>query len=176
MVETKIINPGENQARCEEYLSRSLASRVCFVRTEPLTASTRTAPWRLDAEVDGVLRRYVLRLGSKRIEHEYTVLCAMELFPIPTPRAYGWEPTGETFGEPCFLCDFVEGESLLGPVLAGERWAAVCPLHSRESARRIGELAGRSVIALECKLMNLAVTDRPPPADQVILLENSNLL
>jgi aminoglycoside phosphotransferase (APT) family kinase protein len=136
MVETNIINPCENQARCEEYLCRSLPSRARLIHAEPLTASTRAAPWRLDAEVDGVLRRYVLRLGSKRSEHEYMVLRAMESVQIPTPRAYGWDPTGETFGEPCFLCDFIEGESLLGPVLAGERWAedlyidTVCDLQS----------------------------------------------
>lgn len=150
MGEIKNINPCENQARCEEYLSRSLASRVRLIHAEPLTASTRAAPWRLDAEVNGVLRRYVLRLGSRRSEHEYTVLCAMESVPIPTPRAYGWDPTGETFGEPCFLCDFIEGESLLGPMLAGERWAedlyldTVCALQgiTREQLSALGlELA-----------------------------------
>jgi len=125
MVETKIINPCENQARCEEYLCRSLASRVRFIHAEPLTASTRAAPWRLEVEVDGVLRRYVLRLGSGCSEHEYTVLRAMESVPIPTPRAYGWDPKGEALGAPCFFCDFIEGESLLRPVLAGERWAEV---------------------------------------------------
>ena len=94
-----------------------------FVHAELLAKSTRDAPWRLDVEVSGVLRRYVLRLGSRRIEHEYAVLRAMESIPIPTPRTYGWDPDGEAFGVPCFLCDFVEGETLLDPMLAGERWA-----------------------------------------------------
>jgi hypothetical protein len=48
------------------------------------------------------------------------------------------------------LCDFIEGESLLGPVLAGERWAedlyidTVCALQSitREQLATLGlELA-----------------------------------
>jgi len=39
------------------------------------------------------------------------------------PRVYGLDLEGEALGVPCFLSDFVEGESLLGPMLAGERWA-----------------------------------------------------
>ena len=123
MVETGIFNPNEHQAECEEYLSRSLKSQVRFVHAEMLTKSTRNAPWLLDVEVSGMRRRYVLRLESRRSEHEYAVLRAMESISIPTPRAYGWDPEGEAFGCPCFFCDFVEGESLLGPMLAGERWA-----------------------------------------------------
>jgi aminoglycoside phosphotransferase (APT) family kinase protein len=96
---------------------------VRFIRAEPLTKSTRDAPWRLDIEVGGVMRRYVLRLDSRRSEHEYAVLQAMESVPIPTPQAYGWDPEGEALGLPCFLCDFIEGESLLEPMLAAERWA-----------------------------------------------------
>jgi len=123
MAKTGMFDPNEHQAECEEYLSRSLKSQVRFVRAEPLTRSTRDAPWRLDVEVSGVKRRYVLRLDSGRGEHEYAVLRAMESIPIPTPQVYGWDPEGEALGVVCFLCDFVEGESLLGPMLAGERWA-----------------------------------------------------
>lgn len=150
MVETSIINPREHSARCQEYLSQSLESRVHVVHAEPLTASTRAAPWRLDAEVNGALRSYVLRLGSACSEHEYTVLRAMESLPVPTPHVYGWDPEGKSLGTPCFLCDFIEGESLLAPVLAGERWAedlyidTVCTLQSitREQLSVLGlELA-----------------------------------
>lgn len=34
-----------------------------------------------------------------------------------------WLGKGEALGVPCFLLDFIEGESLLEPMLAGERWA-----------------------------------------------------
>lgn len=123
MVETGTFNPNEHRVECEEYLRHSLNNPVRFVQAELLTRSTRDAPWRLDVEVGGVMRRYVLRLDSRNSEHEYAVLQAMEAVPIPTPRAYGWDPEGEALGVPCFLCDFIEGESLLKPMLAGERWA-----------------------------------------------------
>lgn len=118
-----IFNPNEHRWQCEEYLTRSLKSQVRFVYAEPLTKSTRDAPWRLDVEVNGVARKYVLRLDSRRSEHEYKVLRAMESIPIPTPCVYGWDPEGEALGVPCFFSDFVEGESLLKAMLAGEPWA-----------------------------------------------------
>jgi aminoglycoside phosphotransferase (APT) family kinase protein len=123
MVETGVFNPNEHRAECEAYLSHSLKSQVRFVQAKALTKSTRDAPWRLDVEVSGVMRRYVLQAGSRCSDHEYAALRAMESVPIPTPQAYGWDLEGEALGVPCFLCDFVEGESLLGPMLAGERWA-----------------------------------------------------
>jgi aminoglycoside phosphotransferase (APT) family kinase protein len=123
MAERGVIDPNEHQAACAEYLGRSLKRRVRLLHAERLARSTRDAPWRLDVEVDGALRRYVLRCAPGRVEHEYAVLRAMESIPIPTPRAYGWDPGGDAFGVPCFFYDFVEGESLLGPMLSGELWA-----------------------------------------------------
>lgn len=168
MVEPRIFNPNEHQAECEEYLFRSLKSQVRFVHAELLTKSTRDAPWRLDVEVGGVMRRYVLRLDSKRSEHEYAVLRAMELVPIPTPGAYGWDPEGEALGVPCFLCDFVKGKSLLEPMLAGERWAeelyidTVCALQevSREQLPAIEDRLGEEETA-EGVLKQHTSTSRP---------------
>lgn len=116
-------NPNQYSLQCEKYLSQSLKSQVRFVCAERLTKSTREAPWRLDVEVDGVKRKYVLRLDSRRGEHEYEVLQVMESIPIPTPRVYGWDPEGDALGLPSFFSDFIEGESLLEPMLAGEPWA-----------------------------------------------------
>jgi aminoglycoside phosphotransferase (APT) family kinase protein len=155
MVETGVFNPNEHQAKCEAYLSHSLKSQVRFVHAEPLTRSTRDAPWRLDVEVGGVMRRYVLRAGSVRSDHEYAVLRAMESVPIPTPQAYGWDPEGEALGVPCFLYDFVEGKSLLEPMLAGERWAeelyvdTVCALQgvTREQLLAIEDRLGEEETA-----------------------------
>ena len=118
-----IFNPNDHRSPCEEYLSRFLKDRVRFVRAEPLAKSTRDAPWRLDVEVDGVEKSYVLRLDSRGIEHEYEVLRAMEAVPIPTPRAYGWDPKGEALGVPCFFSEFIAGESLLKHMVVGEPWA-----------------------------------------------------
>jgi len=119
----EVFNPNQHRSKCEAYLSRFLQGHVHFIHAEPLTKSTRDAPWRLDVEVDGAARSYVLRLDSRRGEHEYAVLRAMESIPIPTPRVYGWDQEGESLGTPCFFSDFVEGESLLKPMLAGEPWA-----------------------------------------------------
>lgn len=116
-------NPNAHPARCEQYLSRALGHSVRFAGAEMLQRSTRDAPWRLDVEVEGRARAYVLRLASRRIEHEYEVLRALEPLPVPAPRAYGWDPEGQALGVTCFFYEFVEGESLLGPMLAGEAWA-----------------------------------------------------
>ena len=101
----------------------------------------------MDTEVDGLRRSYVLRLDPTRGEHEYAVLRAMESIQIPTPRAYGRDPDGQAFGLPCFFYDYLHGESLLGPMLAGERWAedlyldTVCALQavSREQLPSIAD-------------------------------------
>jgi aminoglycoside phosphotransferase (APT) family kinase protein len=129
-------NPNDHQAQCEQVLSRFLGGQVRLIRAEPLTKSTREAPWRLDVEVDGAPRAYVLRLDPREGAHEYEALQAMESVPIPTPRAYGWDPEGKALGVPCYFEDFVAGESLLPPLLAGEPWAetlfvdTVCALQS----------------------------------------------
>ena len=115
--------PDDHRSQIEGYLGRCLGAPVRLVGARELAKSTRDAPWRLDVEVAGQARSYVLRLESRGIEHEYEVLRAVESLPIPAPRAYGWDPGGEALGVPCFFYDFVEGESLLDPMLAGEPWA-----------------------------------------------------
>lgn len=147
MVETETFNPNEHQAAMTQYLCRALKSQVRFIHAERLSKSTRRAPWRLDVALDGMMRRYVLRLDARRSEHEYAVLRAMTSISIPTPRAYGWDPAGAALGVPCFLCDFVEGVSLLEPMVSGESWAedvyidTVCALQAvnREQLSAIEE-------------------------------------
>jgi aminoglycoside phosphotransferase (APT) family kinase protein len=116
-------NPNEHRTQIEHYLGRFLGDRVRFVHAQELAKSTRDAPWRLDVEVGGQARSFVLRPESRRIEHEYQVLRAIESVPVPAPRAYGWDPQGKALGVPCFFYDYVEGESLLDHMLAGEPWA-----------------------------------------------------
>jgi aminoglycoside phosphotransferase (APT) family kinase protein len=116
-------DPTKLGQRCEEYLARALGRPARLVSSHRLAASTRLAPWRLDVEVDGASQPFVLRLESRRIEHEFAVLRAMEAVPIPTPRVYGWDSTGAALGVRAFLADFIEGESLLPAMVAGEPWA-----------------------------------------------------
>lgn len=117
------LRPNDSREQCEAYLSRILEGSVTILRAEMLKKSTREAPWRLDVDCNGTLRSFVLRLDSRGIEHEYRVLRAMQSIPIPTPRAYGWDAEGEALGLPCFFSDFIEGEPLLAPMLAGNTWA-----------------------------------------------------
>jgi len=157
-------DPNEHRARCEEYLNRFLQSHVRLVHAEPLTKSSRDVPWRLDVaavevppEVVGATRSYVLRLAARDSEHEYHVLRAMEALPIPTPRVYGWDPLGQALGVPCFFCDFVAGESLLGPMLAREAWAeglyieTVCALQAvtREQLATVAHRLGSGETAVD---------------------------
>jgi aminoglycoside phosphotransferase (APT) family kinase protein len=118
-----MFDPNERRTQCEKYLSRHLESQVAFIQAEKLTQSTREAPWRLDVKVNGVAQSYVLQLDSRNIDSEYQVLKAMETIPIPTPRVYGLDLQGKALGVACFFSDFIAGESLLGPMLAGESWA-----------------------------------------------------
>ena len=128
--------PVGERARSEQYLRWALGAPVTLFHAERLAASSREAPWRLDVSLEGERRSYVLRLDARFAGHEYQVLRAMEAIPIPTPRVYGWDEEGEALGVPAFLSDFVEGESLLGPLRAGEAWAedlyleTVCSLQS----------------------------------------------
>jgi aminoglycoside phosphotransferase (APT) family kinase protein len=141
-------DPSQDRARVEAYLGRWLGGKVRLRGTRPLERSTREAPWRLDATVEGQPRAYVLRLASRRIEHEYQVMRAVESLPLPTPRAFGWDPGGEALGVPCFFYEFVDGASLLPPMLAGEAWAealyveTVCTLQSVTRAQ-LGPVAER---------------------------------
>jgi aminoglycoside phosphotransferase (APT) family kinase protein len=156
-IDSAPFDPNEHRARCERYLARSLGSPLRLVGAEMLEKSTRAAPWRLEVEVEGTLRSFVLRLESGNIEHEYAVLRAVESLPVPAPQAYGWDPTGEALGVPCFFYDFVEGESLLGPLLAGEAWAedlyidTACTLQSitREQLSSTSHLFGEGETAAD---------------------------
>jgi aminoglycoside phosphotransferase (APT) family kinase protein len=90
----------------------------------------------LEVAVNGQEQVFVLQLDARGLEYEYRVLKALEPLAIPTPHAYGLDVTGESLGVPCFFSDFITGESLLKPMLAGETWAeevyldAVCALQS----------------------------------------------
>lgn len=135
-----MFDPNEHPEQCTKYLSRFLGCPVRFLRAEALPQSTRMAPWRLDVRVNGIKRAYVLQLDPRGMEHEYRVLQAVESIPVPTPRAFGLDMQGEALGVPCFFSEFIEGESLLGPMQAGETWAenlyldTVCTLQSAAEA------------------------------------------
>jgi aminoglycoside phosphotransferase (APT) family kinase protein len=150
-------DPTADSLAFQQVLARSLGADLHLVRAEPLTKSSRDAPWRLDVEVGGSPRSYVLRIGSRNIEHEYLVLRAMESLPLPAPRAFGWDPGGEALGAPSFFTDFVEGESLLQPMLSGEPWAedlfldTVCALQAVtwEAVRNVAGRFGSGVTAAD---------------------------
>jgi aminoglycoside phosphotransferase (APT) family kinase protein len=125
-----MINPNQSPAQFETYFSHHLGQAVKFIKAERLPKSTREAPWRLDMQAGGVVRSFVLHRASRNLEHEYHVMSAMADLPIPTAAVYGWDPAGEMLGVPCFFSDYIEGESLLQPMLAGETWAEALYLES----------------------------------------------
>jgi aminoglycoside phosphotransferase (APT) family kinase protein len=125
-----MFDPNEHVKKCELYLSRFLGYPVGLIRAKMLVQSSRQAPWRLDVMANGVERTYVLQLDQRGMEHEYRILKALESIAIPTPRVYGLDLQGEALGVSCFFSDFIEGESLLRPMLAGETWAEALYLDS----------------------------------------------
>ena len=116
-------NPNQSLPALEAYLREALEAPVRLIQAHELTESTRSAPWRLDIESDGATHSYVLRTGTDGLAHEFAVLNAMQNTPLPVPRAYGLDEEGRSLGIPCFLSDFIEGEPLLEPLLAGKAWA-----------------------------------------------------
>lgn len=116
-------DPNENRKNIEIYLSKNLGYQVEIVQATKLTKSTREAPWKLIVETHGKVTSYMLQLDQDTMEHEYQAPKAMERISIPTPKAYGLDLSGKEIGVPCFFSDFIEGESLLEPMLAGELWA-----------------------------------------------------
>lgn len=129
-------NPNQDKKRCEAYLSQAISAPTHLLKAVPLVKSTRTAPWKLDAQVERNQRSFVLRLGNGDILHEYHALCAMQELKFPVPRPYGLDQDGVALGQPCFLMDYLDGEGLLQPMLAGEKWAedlyldAVCAMQA----------------------------------------------
>lgn len=116
-------NPQNHLEKFKAYFSLALGEDVSIERVEKLRKSSREAPWRFDLLVGGELRSFVFRMHSRTSAREYKVLEAVQNVSIPTPKVYGLDKRGKTFGQPCFFMDFIEGESLLKPLLAGEKWA-----------------------------------------------------
>jgi aminoglycoside phosphotransferase (APT) family kinase protein len=142
----------------QAYVSRSLGKALRLVSAEQFAVSTRSAPWHIVAASDSGTSDFVLRLGKNIGQREVSVMQALAHIPeIPTPCVFGWEPDGRTFGVPCFLCDFIDGESLLRPLLEGEEWAADLYLRAalqlnaitREQLSRLGCSLPASISAME---------------------------
>jgi len=151
-------DPNENPEKINNYLSKNLGYPIEIVQATRLSKSTREAPWKIMVEKNGKVTSYVLQIDENTMEHEYHALKAMELIPIPTPKAYGLDLSGKEIGVPCFFSDFIEGESLLEPFLSGEVWAEELYLNT------VGEL--QSVTANE--LGNFAMELKYETAEDVL--------
>lgn len=136
----------------QAYMSRTLGEALQLVSVEQFTASTRSAPWQVVVKGGYMERAYVLRIGNNIEAHEVTVMQALARIPeIPSPRVYGWDPSGDAFGVPCFLCDYVDGESLLQPMLAGEDWAVDLYLRT---VLQLNAITREHLSALGCDLQS----------------------
>ncbi|MGD2026453.1 MAG: phosphotransferase [Anaerolineales bacterium] len=109
--------------KVEQYLADTLSAGVEILEISMLKKSSREAPWRVDVLVNGQPKAFVFRIHTKTSAREYKILKAIEGIPIRTPKVYGLDKKGKYFGRPCFFMDFLEGDSLLKPLLAGEDWA-----------------------------------------------------
>lgn len=118
-----MLDPLKNQDAYQQYFSKSLGKDAEILHAEALEESSRQAPWRFDLLVEGEEVSFVLRLDERSSAEEYRILKAVEKLPIPAPKVYGLDESGELFGVPCFFMDYIPGESLLKPMLAGESWA-----------------------------------------------------
>ena len=107
----------------ETLLQTVLETTVCHVETSALGASSRETPWRVDAEIDGEPRSFLLRLGKGCSRNEAVALRGMADHPIPTPRLLHWDPDGDLLKTASFLSEWIPGEPLLAGLKAGEPWA-----------------------------------------------------
>jgi aminoglycoside phosphotransferase (APT) family kinase protein len=141
-----MIDPNQIPEKIQAYLSRAVGASLKFTGAERLPKSTRDAPWRLNARCNDSETSYVLRLESRDLAYEYQVMDAMMDNPFPIPTVYGWDPSGDWLGEPCFLCDYLEGSSLLEPMLVGEGWAERLYLESVASLQAVSAKALEKVL------------------------------
>jgi aminoglycoside phosphotransferase (APT) family kinase protein len=150
-------DPNDHRERCEIYLGETLGRPVRLLHFERLTKGTGEPPWRLDVDVAGVKHSYLLRLDKWRASHEYEVLRALEKVAVPTPHVYGRDLEGEYLGLPGFFCDFISGDTLLEPMLAGESWAetlyidTVCELQAitRKQLASVAHRFGAGMTAVD---------------------------
>lgn len=118
-----MLNPEKHAKNYQKYFSEALGVEVEVLQAQALHKSSREAPWRFDLLVNGEKKSYVLRLDKRTSAREFKILKAVENLPIPVPRVYGLDKKGTALGTPCFFMDFIEGGSLLKPMMAGEPWA-----------------------------------------------------
>ena len=115
--------PGIDIAALEGVLAEVADERVRVIGAAALGASSRATPWRIDVDTEGGSDVYLLRFGESVSSREVAALRAMSDHPLPTPRVLFWDETGATAGTPLFVSEFIDGTSLLPPMIAGDAWA-----------------------------------------------------
>jgi len=115
--------------KAKQYLSSALNENVEISSITQLSLSTRTAPWLIEVNRDGNSRKFVFRMDNEITQDEVRVMEAVRsCSDLPVPRVYGWEEYAIFFDIPCFFYDYVDGDSLLQPLLTDETWARKCYL------------------------------------------------
>jgi aminoglycoside phosphotransferase (APT) family kinase protein len=135
----------ESKPLFDDYLSQSLGKSLEMVEAVPLKGGYRNSPWRIDALDAGFLCSYVLRLEHPGLCKEYQVMEQLASTALPTPDVWGFDPEGRFLGSGCFLMSFVPGQTLMGGLVSGEKWAeilfvdAVCEMQST-SRKQLGPI------------------------------------
>ncbi len=132
-------DPGKHSQACERILSRALRTSAEIICAEKLKKSTRESPWRLDVMAAGEERSFVLQTGDD-LDYEFNVLRLLEQYSLSTPRAFVLEEHGAEMGFPFSIREYIPGDSLLEPMLAGEPWAEVVYFEAIEKMQALTEV------------------------------------
>jgi aminoglycoside phosphotransferase (APT) family kinase protein len=120
---TSHLIPGIDIPTLEGVLAEVADGPARLVDAVALGASSRPTPWRIDVDVAGRRDVYLLRFGQSVSRTEVVALRAMSDHPLPTPRVLLWDESDTPLGTPVFVSEFVDGSSLLPPMIAGDAWA-----------------------------------------------------
>ena len=113
--------------KISKFIELVFGNSVHVFDISKLAFSTRTAPWLVDTLVGDVKRKFVFRMDAEISETEVKVMQAVRACSdLPVPEVYGWDVHTQFFDTPCFIYDYVDGDSLIKPLLANESWAISC--------------------------------------------------
>lgn len=115
--------PGIDTPALEKVLAMLAHEPVRLANATALGASSRATPWKIEVEGEGGRTVYLLRFGESVSSREVAALEAMTDYPLPTPRVLLWDESNADAGTPIFISEFIDGTSLLPPMIAGEAWA-----------------------------------------------------
>lgn len=114
----------EHRGILREYIAFAIDEEVSAIADAPklTTGGVENRNYRVTAIVNGQKRSFILRCPPEEIPawrkddydlgREYRILQEILPFSIGTPKTWGYDPEGKFFGAPCFLMEYLTGQSL----------------------------------------------------------------